>query len=52
MLGMSGFIRGFVPFVAVALAGCVNVLTIRQNEFIKGVAVFDEFVFSLFLFLF
>ncbi len=35
--------RGFVPFVAVAMAGCVNVLMIRQNELIKGIAVFDEF---------
>ena len=41
---MRGFMRGFVPFVAVAMAGCVNVLMIRQKELTGGVAVFDEFV--------
>ena len=41
---MRALIRGFVPFVAVAMAGCVNVLMIRQNELLKGIAVFDEYV--------
>lgn len=41
-----GFARGFVPFVAVAAAGIVNVLMIRQNELTKGIAVFDEFVIT------
>ena len=43
---MRGLVRGFVPFVAVAMAGCVNVTMIRQNELRRGVAVFDEFVLT------
>ena len=39
-----GFLRGFVPFIAVASAGIVNVLMIRQNELTKGIAVFDQYV--------
>ena len=40
-------VRGLVPFFAVASAGIVNVLMIRQNELTKGIAVFDEFVSML-----
>ncbi len=53
---MRGVMRGVVPFVAIVLAGCVNLLMIRHEELISGVAVFDEyaswisFLFSLFLF--
>ena len=36
------FIRATVPFTAVVLAGCANILLMRRSELTDGVPVFDD----------
>lgn len=38
----SPFFQRYVPFVAVAVANCINIPLMRQNELIFGIEIYDE----------
>lgn len=42
-------LRSFIPFVAVATAGAINVALMRSNELLEGIAVKDEDGVGLFV---
>lgn len=38
----SPFFQRYVPFVAVAVANCINIPLMRQNELLHGIDIQDE----------
>lgn len=38
----SPFFQRYVPFVAVAVANCINIPLMRQNEILHGIDIYDE----------